>query len=517
MLLTPGQNIALSTTTLRFTASSAGALDMSALVADGALRALSSDDFVFYNQPHTRGVRWGEGGVEIDLDAVRPDAHAVLCIASVDPLAGPGAVFTGVTAHLHDRDGTTVARIEVECRAGETALICWEVYRRAGTWKLRAVAQGYSDGLAGLIGRHGVDVDGADAAVPAAAVGPVGAVSAEYGPIEPLDPQHIVERFEMIMEDGARSVGAYLSARQFAESRLDQELSAAIADPATRNGPQAVESRARAQQRHDTIVDEAFVRYSRDSTHLETELRTIGPVLPRSFAAWNDAPWTAGGPGGGPSNGIRIGDLSAPHCGPLRIPVCLPLPFRQPLCVVGPDTAGTAAVTSSAVLRMLAADRNMHLDVVDVSGTLHTLTAGLAHRGGGTTVTDVDAIGPYLESVSAAIELALLDGDVGGPGPVPRTIVLNHVPYGYDSRHLPLIGLLADRGRMLGVSLVIVGDDPSAIEDVGHDLVRRSYALPAGESDWHDPWTSNVWTFTPDRIPTDTHQFSRIVATIVDR
>ena len=40
----------------------------------------------------------------------------------------------------------------------ETALVCLEIYRRDGAWRLRAVGQGYADGLAGLARDFGVDV-----------------------------------------------------------------------------------------------------------------------------------------------------------------------------------------------------------------------------------------------------------------------------------------------------------------------------------------------------------------------
>jgi stress response protein SCP2 len=40
----------------------------------------------------------------------------------------------------------------------ETALVCLEVYLRDGTWRLRAVGQGYADGLIGLARDLGVDV-----------------------------------------------------------------------------------------------------------------------------------------------------------------------------------------------------------------------------------------------------------------------------------------------------------------------------------------------------------------------
>lgn len=38
-------------------------------------------------------------------------------------------------------------------------LICAEIYRRQGAWRLRAIGQGYRDGLAGLARDYGVSVD----------------------------------------------------------------------------------------------------------------------------------------------------------------------------------------------------------------------------------------------------------------------------------------------------------------------------------------------------------------------
>jgi uncharacterized protein YkwD len=38
-------------------------------------------------------------------------------------------------------------------------LVVAEIYRRAGSWKLRCVGQGYADGLAGLARDYGVDVE----------------------------------------------------------------------------------------------------------------------------------------------------------------------------------------------------------------------------------------------------------------------------------------------------------------------------------------------------------------------
>ena len=35
-----------------------------------------------------------------------------------------------------------------------------EIYRRNGSWRLRAIGQGYDDGLARLAARYGVATDG---------------------------------------------------------------------------------------------------------------------------------------------------------------------------------------------------------------------------------------------------------------------------------------------------------------------------------------------------------------------
>jgi len=40
----------------------------------------------------------------------------------------------------------------------ETVLVCLEIYRRDGNWRLRAIGQGYADGLAGLARDFGVDI-----------------------------------------------------------------------------------------------------------------------------------------------------------------------------------------------------------------------------------------------------------------------------------------------------------------------------------------------------------------------
>ncbi|MFK8907717.1 TerD family protein [Streptomyces sp. YS-3] len=182
-----GSNVPLDATAvravLRWTPGS-GVPDVDAsallLAADGRVR--SDEDFVFYNQPrHPSGLvrrlpkkRDGDGltdTVEADLAALDPSVDRVLVTASSD-----GATFGQVRdlrILLYDAGrsgGEPLAVFDVQAETGEeTAIICGELYRRAETWKFRAVGQGYPTGLVGLATEYGISVDedeaeGADSA-----------------------------------------------------------------------------------------------------------------------------------------------------------------------------------------------------------------------------------------------------------------------------------------------------------------------------------------------------------------
>lgn len=144
-------------------------MDLSALLctADGKVR--SDDDLVFYNQPLGAGgaVRHvGKDlrtGVAVDRLSVHParlpaDVEKVVIAASIDG----GGTFGSLSGLAVEVAGSAEAPPAVRCdvsAGAETALVFAEVYRRAGEWKVRAVGQGYSDGLADLATEYGVSVD----------------------------------------------------------------------------------------------------------------------------------------------------------------------------------------------------------------------------------------------------------------------------------------------------------------------------------------------------------------------
>lgn len=189
--MTPGSNIPLSVTRVTVDVTAPVRLDVSGLLltADGKVR--SDDDFVFYNQPSAPGVthRAASGAtpdaIIVDTAAVPAGIDKIVVTASPD---AQGATFAGTepTATVRGADdGAVIATFTPPRLDTETALVVVEIYRRNGAWKLRAVGQGYANGLAGIATDFGVSVDEPAASAPAAPA-PVAPVAA--APVVPPVP-----------------------------------------------------------------------------------------------------------------------------------------------------------------------------------------------------------------------------------------------------------------------------------------------------------------------------------------
>jgi len=176
-VLSKGANAPLPTPDVRVEVSSSTPLDIAALLLTPAGKVRSDADFVFYNQPTGPGVRLiPPSSLEFSLGAVPPDIDKVVVTGSLDG-TGPTTFATvrGLTVTVRDsRGGTEIVRFVPEGLGLETALLMVELYRRAGTWKVRAVGQGYATGLAGIATDFGISVDdpGPAAAQPAAPARP---------------------------------------------------------------------------------------------------------------------------------------------------------------------------------------------------------------------------------------------------------------------------------------------------------------------------------------------------------
>ncbi|MFI7669345.1 AIM24 family protein [Nocardia sp. NPDC049526] len=172
------------------TVTCAAPVDVSALLlgADGRVR--SDADFVFFNQPAGPGVtyRHGRGAgdmVDVQTSALPADVDKVVVTASLDGSGPPTfAGASSLTATIGSDSGTLT--FPMTGLSTETAVVCVEIYRRGGAWKVRAVGQGYDNGLAGIATAFGVNIDDEPEAAPPAAVPP----QYQAQPQAPAPPQY---------------------------------------------------------------------------------------------------------------------------------------------------------------------------------------------------------------------------------------------------------------------------------------------------------------------------------------
>ncbi|GHI09995.1 stress protein [Streptomyces cellostaticus] len=135
-----------------------GEFDVSALVTDGGGRVSRDGDFVFYNQPRAPGVRLRGDTLSIDPARLRPGATRVTVAVSAAQPGTPLGRLPAPRLDVTDSDGRLVARFAPPHLQRETVLLLAELYARGTGWKLRAIGQGYADGLAGLARDFGVNV-----------------------------------------------------------------------------------------------------------------------------------------------------------------------------------------------------------------------------------------------------------------------------------------------------------------------------------------------------------------------
>lgn len=171
--------------------------DLSALLLVGS-KVRNDDDFVFYNQPaapdgsvnHQGKTTRPDGSlldqVSVNLLEVAPEIDSIAFVISLDGPAGSSLSDIGhFTARVDDASGSPVTAFEITDLHTETAAVTIELYRRDGWWKVRAVGQGYSDGLAGLARDFGVTVNEAEPeGAPDADLPPV-VLPAARGPVDP--------------------------------------------------------------------------------------------------------------------------------------------------------------------------------------------------------------------------------------------------------------------------------------------------------------------------------------------
>ena len=530
--LAAGQNAPIDETHIRFRVAGAGAgADLVGLVVDSDLRVLDSGDVVFYNQPATDGVRLDGPQLSVDLDGIRSGA-TVLCAVSAEP-----APHSDVTVELTGvRDDEVLFGFDIRPAHGETALLCFELYQRVGRWRVRALGQGYSGGLAQLLTSHGVDVDDPPEAVATASTQVPGTAAGQLDSRSGPDPASValgsdhtaaIARAQVVFEDAARSAAGYVQAEAFAMDRLDQELSDAISDPAQRNSPAASQRRERAQRRCDELIAAARQRFDADSQVLIAELAALDPQLPPAMASWGSSAWTRlDGP---PASGVRIGEFAAPERGELRLPFCVPTPIARPIWVLDGDLPALPAVTS-LVLRLVVAARSVAnsspaaagsvaVDVFDLTGSLAPLSDLLAPLLGSAAVTSADAMADRLGALESSLELAQMALETGDVADVyHRVVAIADLPFGWDAATMARLLRIIDRGGRMGWAFVLSGAvDEHDTDPLVSMIADRTLMFPmSADATAHDPWVGLQWSVSPEQIDPQSPEARQIVARLVD-
>jgi stress response protein SCP2 len=169
--LAKGANAPLATAMVTIELHCAGsAVDLSALLLGGDGKVRSDDDMVFFNQPaaedgaarHLAAIPDVGERIVLDLRALPASVFQVALVASCDP-DDTSQTFSAVgklQVQATQDAGETMAFTVPLLVDGERAVVLLEVYRRSGGWKVRAVGQGYANGLAGVATDFGVRVDG---------------------------------------------------------------------------------------------------------------------------------------------------------------------------------------------------------------------------------------------------------------------------------------------------------------------------------------------------------------------
>lgn len=155
MQLMKGQNIQLHSTALdiRLDCPNGGSTTLYAALLGADHRVATGADFVHGDAAPVAGpVSCTATGLHVDLSGVAATIQRVVVLATRS-----GARLPGLELTVTGPGETSVANFSMPPAGEETAIIVCEVYRRDTQWKLRAVGQGYRDGLAAAAVDFGFD------------------------------------------------------------------------------------------------------------------------------------------------------------------------------------------------------------------------------------------------------------------------------------------------------------------------------------------------------------------------
>ncbi|WP_030809794.1 TerD family protein [Streptomyces sp. NRRL F-2799] len=558
--LVRGQNHPLPRTRLEILISAEVAVLVAAALGDEGGRVHDGHRIAHPGAPVLPGIEVpraaaAEHRLSADLGELSEAVHRVTVLLALPDSAARFGATAAPRATVTDADGTEIVRFTLTGLDAESAVVALELYRRQGGWKVRAVGQGYAEGLTALLADLGLpdapDVAEAihEAGRPseARAAGPSEGRPSTGGPIDythpgrqaSQQPQPIAgdaagwsmeERLHNqvwgMFEDLARSTAALRSAADFAAARLDRELDEALADPRVRIGGAGDAARKAAQARHDELMGRAKAAHDRDLAQLTAEAEVVEYALPPAYARWDSPVWHGHRMPTELPQAVRLGDLHLPESAYLRIPMLVRLPLERGLWV---DSGATPAdFTDSVERRRLALDVAVALaarllavhpvgefsvQVIDPAGAGAGPLGALTRSGAltGPPARGTAGVAQALESLTRRVDLVRMAIGGGATEALPdgfdtarRLLIVNDFPQGFDDRALTRLRFLADEGPAAGVHLLLVADRADAgefgplLDPLWRSLTRLT---PSPDDHFADPWVGHTWTFEASLPP----------------
>ncbi|MEU5399334.1 TerD family protein [Streptomyces sp. NPDC005963] len=332
-----------------------------------------------------------------------------------------------------------------------------------------------------------------------------------------------------MFEDYARSVAAYRSAVEFAESRLDQELDQALSDPRSRIGGTGDAARAAARAKCEELTAQARQALDRDLALLTAESDVVEPALPPAYARWDNPVWHAYRVPMETPMALRLGDLQLPESPEMRIPFLVRLPLERGLWVdSGRGGAEAALMLDEAQLKRLAMDcavahaarllavyppGEFTVHAIDPAGTATASLAPLVESGvlAHPPAAGAQGVSETLSKLTQRVDLVTMAVRGGAPDALPpdldtaeQLLIVHDFPHGFDDRAVTQLRYLADEGPAVGVHLMMVADreDASAYGPVLDPLWRSLLRItPVPDDHLADPWVRHAWTYQPPTVP----------------
>jgi hypothetical protein len=474
-----------------------------ALLLGADHRVGSSEDLVDQRRTSRGGVEWLSGppqGITVDLSRIETQVERVLCVATA-------STDRSVTLQLLAASGEVLADFTTVLQGG-SAVVLAEIYRRQGAWKVRAVGQGYVEGLGRALSAYGVEQP---VAPPAAAAGPTA--------------EDLLRRNRMILEDASRTTASLESTRAFAQQRWDQELEQIVGDPSLRLGQRGDAARLAARQRHDAMVAEAEDRHRRDLDQLQRELNEFETHLPAPLARWGEPAWTQWQPLEQFQQGFRVGELALPDAPVFAMPFLLALPMGRPLWVEvdSSDEVATAVLRTAATRVLVATAAALtRVSIIDIGARRGTLGLpdGLLQGPAAQDATAAQAVLAELVDHLGLLDAALSSGSLDALDPrhqADRLLLITDFPTGLDEVTLRHLVTVLEQGPQLGVHVMVTGTHAESLDLDLLEWLRQFFlrvpSVPGG--DLVDGFGGVQWTFLPDAGPTDPRVLDDVLARLV--